>query len=288
MAEKSNVKTRDDLADWPQGFRPRFVEEKGAATGTLARGLAIIDCLLGAGKPLALAEIADSIGLDNSTALRLLRNLVELGQVIRVAKGRKYLPSPRALRPLPLLHPLEQLRRETATMLYAFAAEVKMTAVLVIFLEAERLVVQVATGAGTLNPYYDAWLRGPLHGSGPGKALLMNMAPEERRSLLGEEPFARYTDRTILTWNALDADLAEARERGFALVRDEFYTGLSAMSCPFRSRNGAVAGCVALTAHSREFTAKSIDKISSDLIALCRLLPMQTNALTLVNTLCGR
>lgn len=288
MAGQSTLRSDDEVLDWPEGFRPRLIGEKEAATGTLARGLAIVDCLLGATKPLTLAEIVDEVGLDNSTVLRLLRTLVELRQVIRVSKGRRYLASPRALRPLPLLHPLEQLRRETAALLYSFAAEVKMTAVLVVFLEAERLVVQVATGPGTLNPYYDAWLQGPLHGSGPGKALLMTMTPDDRRVLVGEGPFVKYTEQTLLTADALEADLTAAQKRGFALVRDEFYTGLSAMSCPFRSRTGTVAGCVALTGHSREFTPETIEKVGGDLMALCRLLPMQTNALVLVDALCGR
>jgi len=260
----------------------------GPATGTLARGLQVMDLLLQARQPMTLAEIADAVALDHSTTLRLLRSLEELKQVIRLGQGKKYLCSPKALRPLPLLHPIDQLRRESAPMLYEFAAEVRATVVLVIYLGHERLVAQVATSQGTLNPYYNAWLAGPLHGSGPGKALLLSLPDKERRALVGEEPFKAYTEHTIRSWDRLSEDLAASAERGYVLVRDEFYLGLSAMACNFKSPGGHVAGCLALTGHSRDFTAEWIEDAGMKIKALARLIPMQIGALTLIDTLCGR
>lgn len=257
------------------------------AVGSLARGLAVLHFLQRATRPMSLVEIAEGVGLDSSATLRLLRSLEDLEQVIRLGDGRRYFCSPRALRPLPLLHPLEQLRREAAAPLYAFSAEVGMSAVLVAYLGRERLVVHVATSAGTLNPYYNAWLEGPLYGSGPGKALLMSMTPAERRSLLGDEPFKKYTERTISTWEALDRDLKAAIARGYALVQDEFCIGLSAMSCNILDRDAKAIGCIALTGHSQDLTEDRITQIGPRLISLTRLLPMQAQSLSLVATFCG-
>lgn len=280
MAARANRNTDDDLT--------KSGKAESAATGTLARGLAIMDLLLQARNPMTLAEIADAVGLDHSTCLRLLRNLEDLRQIIRLGQGRKYICSPRALSPLPLLHPLEQLRRECGMILNTFARDVNASVVLVIYLGNERLAVQVATGIGTLNPYYDPWLQGPLHGSGPGKAYLLSLSPAERRSLLGEEPYMAYTPQTIRTWSDLDADLQAAEARGFALVRDEFYPDLSAMSCNIRSGAGHTVGCFALTSHSRDFTPAWIEMAGRKLVNLARLLPMQVSAFSMIDTLCGR
>ncbi|MFV0300456.1 MAG: IclR family transcriptional regulator, partial [Paracoccus sp. (in: a-proteobacteria)] len=178
--------------------------------------------LLRTPKPMTLAEIADTVGLDHSTCLRLMRSLEDLRQVLRLDQGKKYICSPKALSPLPLLHPLKQIRRESASIFYKFAAEVGATLGFVISLGTERMVVQVATSAGTLNPYYNAWLDGPLHGSGPGKAYLMSLSPAERRRAVGPEPFAAFTPRTLRSWSELEADLARAEARGYALVHDEY------------------------------------------------------------------
>src|SRR5690606_14260600 len=124
-------------------------------------------------------------------------------------------------------------------------------------------------------PYYNAWLDGPLHGSGPGKALLMSLDRETRRELVGQEPFHAFTPHTIQTWDALDADLTAAEDRGYALVRDEFYLGLSAMSANIRSSNGNIVGCVALTGHTRDFTPEWIQATSAKLLNLTKLIPMQ-------------
>src|SRR5438046_1274291 len=178
--------------------------------GTLARGLAILDVLLSAPQPMTLAEITGLVKLDQSTTLRILRALEDAGQLIRISDGKRYLPSPKALRPLPLLHPIEQLRREAAPFLTDLALEVSKTAVLVAYIGPERLVVDIAQSPGSLSPYYNNWLHGPLHGSGVGKAFLLALSPDQRRIALGREPYTAFTPNTMTSWEAVSRDLAIA------------------------------------------------------------------------------
>lgn len=260
----------------------------GGLSGTLSRGLAIIDRLLGASQPMTLAEIAESVRLDQSTTLRLLRSLEELQQVIRVGDGKKYACSPKALRPLSLLHPLEQLRRETGPLLSALSSEIDKSVVLVLYLGVERLVVELGLSAGTLNPYYDAWLKGPLHGSGPGKALLLTLTPDQRRALLGPEPYRACTPATLTSWAALEVDLGKAAERGYVTVRDEYYDGLTAIACNFRNWGGRPVGCIAVTGHTRDIPDASVASIGAELVRLAALMPLQASSLASIDAFCGR
>ena len=102
--------------------------EAAGPIGTLARGLAVLDIIVEAPQPLNLAEIAAQAELDQSTTLRLLRSLEDSGYVLRPAGSKRYLPSPRAIRPLPLMHPLEMFRRETAQIVRELVTSILRTA----------------------------------------------------------------------------------------------------------------------------------------------------------------
>src|SRR5690606_3551949 len=86
--------------------------EKEGPSGALARGLAVLRALIAAPQPMLLGDVATAVKLDQSTTHRLLRSLEDAGHVIRVQGGKRYLASPKALFPLPLLHPLALFRRE--------------------------------------------------------------------------------------------------------------------------------------------------------------------------------
>lgn len=253
-----------------------------APAGTLARGMAVLDLLLAATQPMTLAEIADAVGLDHSSALRLLRALEELGRVIRLPDGRKYACSPLSLRPLSLLHPVEQFRREAAPLITALAEQIRQSVVLVVFIGLERCVVDVALSPGSLSPYYTTWLHGPLHGSGPGKCLLMSLDEPRRRALLGPEPYRAHTPATLTSWEAVEADLAAAEARGYAIVRDEFYDGLSAVAAPFAAWSGRALGCIAATGHTRNLTDEAVAAAGPEIARVARLIPLQASSLRLL------
>jgi DNA-binding IclR family transcriptional regulator len=252
------------------------------------RGLALLDVLIGAGHPMTLAELAAGAKLDQSTTLRLLRALEEARRVIRVGDGKHYLASPAALRPLPLKHPLEELRRQADPLVRSLASRIKQSVVLVAYIGGERVAVDLMQAGSSLHPYYTTWLQGPMHASGPGKALLLASGPERRAALLGPPPFAARTPHTLTTQAALDADLALAERNGYVLVRDEFYEGLSAIAANFHAWDKTALGCLAVTGYTADFDDETVAFIARELLACTRLMPMQVPALQEIAQLSGR
>ncbi|MDS1139117.1 IclR family transcriptional regulator C-terminal domain-containing protein [Pusillimonas sp. SM2304] len=268
---------------------PRPAEpEPTAPTGTLSRGLAVMDVLLASSQPLSLAEVAAKVGLDQSTTLRLLRALETERQVLRLADGKRYLASPKALRPLSLFHPLEALRREAAPMLRDLASKLSKTVVLVVYFGLERVVLDVLQSPGSLSPYYESWLKGPLHASGPGKALLLSMDDKSRKSALGAEPYAAFTDATIRSWDAIQRNLQEAAQLGVISVVDEHYDGLTALAANFFGDTRNALGCIVVTGHSSELDADARQWIAKELAGCARLMPFQAASLRQLEILSGR
>ncbi len=257
-------------------------------SGTLARGLAILDVLMKAPQPLGLAEIAAAAGLDQSTTLRLLRTLEEQEFVVRHDGAKRYWPSPKALSPLPLMHPLEQLRREGAPIIQALSNRLRVTTLLTLFVGYERMVLDIAQHPGSLTPYYGTWLRGPLHANAGGKALLMTLDPERRRALLGPEPFAAPTAKTITSWAALEAELALSADRGFVVTRDEQLEGVTSVAANITTWTGVTAGCVIVTATTKNSPDEWVADVGEELKRTASLILYQAPALEAVSHFCAR
>lgn len=258
-----------------------------APTGTLSRGLAIMDVLLAGSQSLSLAEVAARVGLDQSTTLRLLRALEAERQVLRMADGKRYLASPKALRPLSLFHPLEQLRREAASMLRDLANKLSKTVVLVVYFGRERVVLDVLQSPGSLSPYYESWLQGPLHASGPGKALLLSMDDASRQAALGAEPYAVFTKTTISSWDEIQRNLQAAAPLGVISVCDEHYDGLTALAANFYGNNRNALGCIVVTGHSSELDVDARQWVAKELANCAQLMPFQAASLRQLELLGG-
>ena len=140
----------------------------------------------------------------------------------------------------------------------------------------------------SLNPYYATWLHGPLHASGPGKALLLASDPARREALLGAPPYVARTAKTLTTRAEVEADLALAASRGYVLVRDEFYDGLSAIAANFQAWDKTALGCLAVTGYTADFDDDTVAAIAKELLACTRLVPLQVPALQQIAQFSGR
>ncbi len=227
------------------------VESGGASqTGTLERGLRMLEIFVSASGPMSLSRVAEEANVDPSTAHRLLRVLVQLGYVIRDPATRKYHAGPRVLIPLSLYHPLHQFRRDSNSALTAFREESGLTVALVLFIRHERMVVEIIAGSERLSPYYDTHLKRPIHSSATGKVLLAAIPSSEWAALLGSEPYPATTPATLTTDAQLEQDLKLYKEQGFTSTFDESVKGLSAVAAPIKDHNGRTICCIVGFGHS--------------------------------------
>ena len=219
---------------------------------------------------MSLAEIAVAAGLDNSTVHRLLQALVDTGYVVKQPWSKRYCGGPKGLSPLSLYHPLNDLRREIAPVLHSLRDEIRETTALVLFIGYERLAVDFAKSKDPFNPYYDTWIRSPIHCSASGKALLGRLSRAERRKLLGEGPYEAHTPRTIADPAELDDDLETAQVRGFVIARDSTIMGLTSIAAPIKL-GGNNVGCLVVAGGSMQFDDKHTQEIGFALMEAANL-----------------
>ncbi|MBW3096439.1 IclR family transcriptional regulator [Pseudohoeflea coraliihabitans] len=246
--------------------------------GSLGRGLAIIESLMEAARPLSLHEISESVGLTDSTVHRILQTLHDANYVLKDPSGKRYFASAKAMSPLTMYHPLHILRRDAFEPLRTLRMRSELTSSLVVFVGLERLVVDISGAFGVLTPYYETCLRNPLHVAVSGKLLLLSRSADERRELLGDGPYEALTPSTITDPAALEEELSEAARRGYSTNLDENFNGFSAIGAPVTCGPGQTLGCVMLAGASKEFSGAAMAQWSRALQEQARLISFSQGA----------
>jgi DNA-binding IclR family transcriptional regulator len=145
-----------------------------------------------------------------------------------------------------LHHPLNRLRLEAREQLRLLRERHDENICLIVFVGYQRVIIDFIPGREPLNPLYETWLSNPLHASAAGIILLSGLSDEERRRLLGEEPFPAPTGNTVTTYSALQKEFDVLEVNGYAIARETTFVGVNAVAAPIRGPQRLI-GCLAFT-----------------------------------------
>jgi DNA-binding IclR family transcriptional regulator len=90
----------------------------------------------------------------------------------------------------------------------------------------------------------------PAHAVSAGKALLATLSADALRELYADEALTPLTERTLSTRAALEAQLDEVRERGYAVNIGESERGITAAACAIPGRAAGERLAIAVSAPS--------------------------------------
>lgn len=215
----------------------------------------------GPAEGISLGEAAEAIGASKSTALALARTLVRFRYLRRTKPGPRYVLGTalirlgdRASQQLPLgelCRPaLVELREVTG-----------MTARVALSEEGHPVFIERVDGPGGIRFHTPLGQREFAHATAAGKAILAAMTDDEVRSLLGEGPLERRTSHTIASIETLLADLAIARQRGFAVDDEEDADGVLCVGAAIFDHSAACLGALSVTGIKLDLPGWRIDEI---------------------------
>ncbi len=225
------------------------------ATG-LRRGLAILFALdrdeASANGGLSVTRVAQLVGREKSQVSRTLKTLLEHGLVDRdpdtlgyrlgwrlfVLAGRAGDPNLVAAAG-PLLSRLVQELGETAHL-----SMLQGTEVMTILTESPGHAVQAAGRVGRTVPVYC---------TSSGRALLFDHDLAQLRALLDGVELRALGPNAPRRVDELSRRVEAARARGYALIDEEFETGLVAVAAPVRDFSGRIAAAVNVSAPKFRF-----------------------------------
>jgi IclR family acetate operon transcriptional repressor len=87
----------------------------------------------------------------------------------------------------------------------------------------------------------------PAHATAIGKAICACLPAKERAALLGPEPYASFTDRTITGSQQFDAELSRVRSQGFATDDGETEVGAACVAASIIGRDGHPLGAISVS-----------------------------------------
>lgn len=107
--------------------------------------------------------------------------------------------------------------------------------------------------------------RVPAYCSAIGKALLANLDAARLKEYLRDVQLQRHTRSTLVTREALRADLEATRERGYSVSREEMIPGLAALGAPVFGRNRELVGAISISETPRIVLGERLERLGYEL-----------------------
>lgn len=231
---------------------------------TLAKGLAVLEWLTRQGEPCRVIDVARALGLARSNAHRTLQTLVACGWAMQ-DDSSAYRPSLKLFELGTLVDAGVDLRSALRPQLAELAAASGETIHLAVLEGREIVYIDKFDSPLPVAAYSRIGGRAPAHCVASGKALLAAARLDDAAlaALLG--PLAAHTPHTLTDLAALQADLAEARTRGFATNREEWRVGVCGLGVPVFNARGEAVAAVGMSVPSIRFGRAQAAKLAQAL-----------------------
>jgi IclR family acetate operon transcriptional repressor len=225
---------------------------------SLSRALKLLNALAVHSQGLSLSEVANHVGLPNSTAHRLLTTLqneryvrfesersVWLIGVQAFCVGAAFVRS-RDLVTIarPYMRRLMEQSGETVNLAIADRGEV----IYIAQVETQKMMRAIAGPGG----------RAPMHCSGLGKALLAVADPAAAEELIASMDLHRETAHTLVTVQDLKRDLDKVRAHGYAVDNEEIVVGLRCVAAVIYDEHSSPLAALSVSGPTARITEQRI------------------------------
>lgn len=238
-------------------------DQRDTRPGTQAveRAIAILETFAGEREALGITEIARAVGLNVSTAHRLVRALVAAGYAEQEPSSERY----RLGIGIAVLgqRALEQSGYHLAKpVLAALADTTGESASLGICRDQEVVVLERAVSSQPLRFDHPTGAQIPLHASAMGKALLAFSGRRAKETVAGLRGLQMFTPRTITVRAALATELQAIARKGVAVNREERYEGVSGIAAPVLGPDGIAHAAVGVQGPSLRLTPARLQQLA--------------------------
>ncbi|MEM6621971.1 MAG: IclR family transcriptional regulator [Pseudomonadota bacterium] len=232
---------------------------------TNLRLLVVLEHVARLGEPVLPAVLADITGLPKPTIHRLLATAEAEGLLQRDVDGRKYGPGQRLRSLAANTLSSQRVRTERLMIMKMLAARVGETC---------NLAAPGRYGMTYLDRVETHWplqiklpvgTQVPFHCTASGKMYLSSLRTEKLSRLLSALELERQTAKTTVEPDALQAELAQIRERGHSTDNEEFMDGMVAIAVPILDDQGRLLTTLSIHAPLQRHSVQSLTESLPDL-----------------------
>jgi len=240
------------------------------------RALAVLLCFSRNTPELTLTQIAERVELNKSTVHRLLATLDQNRFIQRDPATGAYRPGIRLMQFAYLMLEQNDLRRYAAPFLRRLWEQYRETVDLAVLDNVEVVYLEVLESPQRVKLAAAIGQRLPAFCTATGKALLAFMDDETIQRVI-DNGMPKYTDRTILSREALLENLRAIRTMGFAISEQEYEEGINAVAAPILDTNGYPIASIAVAGPAFRWSLSRMWEIGPAVLATAREIAMEIN-----------
>jgi len=228
----------------------------------LERSFVILDVLANSREDLSLTDLEERLNLHKSTYYRLLRTLEHHRYAEKDQHTGKYRPGSKLLE----LASKATSRFDLATIgrpyLEKLSSQSGETAVFGVLNDRQVVQIAVVDGKQALRMSVTVGGKSPAHCTSLGKAILAFLPEEEVSLIVRKDGLKPYTPNTITRRSKLMAELAQIRDRGFAIDDQELEIGLKCIGSVVRDQSGGVVGALSIAGSAMRLDRKQVSLLA--------------------------
>jgi IclR family KDG regulon transcriptional repressor len=240
------------------------------------RALAILLCFSRNTPELTLTQIAERVRLNKSTVHRLLGTLDRNRFIQRDPATGAYRPGIRLMQFAYLMLEQNDLRQYVTPFLRRLREQYRETVDLAILDNAEVVYLEVLESPQRVKLAAAIGQRLPAFCTATGKALLAFMDDETVQRVI-DNGMSKYTDRTIVSREALIENLRAIRAVGFAISEQEYEEGINAVAAPILDTNGYPLASIAVAGPAFRLPHNHMWEIGQTVLAIAKEIAMEIN-----------
>jgi IclR family transcriptional regulator, KDG regulon repressor len=214
---------------------------------SLRRGLQILERAAQDGGLATVKDTARYLGVDPSSASRLMATLEGQGFLIQDPKTLTYRLGPRILELNNALLGSYNLGAHSHEVVQTLARDTGEGSHLAVLVAGEAVFVDRGIGYGALTVKTEIGARDPGYCTAIGRALLSGLTDDEVRQELKHVRFKLFTSKTTTTMDQLLVKLSSVRSLGYAFDDEEYHKGVQCIAAPVFDHTGRTIAAIGIS-----------------------------------------
>lgn len=218
--------------------------------------------ILGAARrPVSVAEVAEGIAADRSTAYRMLMTLLEAGYVNRDPALKNYQLGYKLLSLTRNLLGSDEKSEIINAALRKIAENTGETTHYCVLDRDASVLVHRAKGTQLVTVDFQIGDRSPLHCTSIGKVLLAFQDARFVDEILARK-MPKVASQTITDPDQMRSEIQKIRTQGYAFDDHEFHDDMRCLAVPVYEKGGIVQAGISLSGPSSRFTMAKLEELN--------------------------
>ncbi|MGD0237165.1 MAG: IclR family transcriptional regulator [Syntrophorhabdales bacterium] len=241
--------------------------------------LEVLKVIANAKQQLGVSEIARALSINKSTAFGILRTLQEGAYVSKDVSTKKYAVGKELVRFSKMISREPDVAQVARPFLEKLGEYVDETVFLGIREGTAIKIIDIVEAKKSLTLSSPVGTKIPITAGAPGKAYLSSLPNQEVVTLLKESGLRAWTRTSITDDNRFLSEIEATRKQGFALDREEYFTGVTGVATHVSCGNRLV-GVVWVAGFVGSMDHQKVAEVSLKITETVRLITEKLTAMT--------